>query len=161
MGRATLYNFIDTVVQHCMKYIVSYRVAADICHWCDLDWLQTLVIAIGNQNLLQKYTVNAQIWKSRNLSGPSRDHNGTTHGSIRTPQAPGFLESFTIGLKNPVLKYRYEKYLKEDCWIQQNQQLSVQYFSILFCFQDIFEHNSSNKVFYEKYLKEDCWIHLE
>ena len=30
-----MYNFIDTVVQHCMKYIVSYRVAADVI---DVTW---------------------------------------------------------------------------------------------------------------------------
>ena len=69
-------------------------------------WLKR--VAIGD-TFLQKYTMNA-LWKSRNLSGPSRDHNGTTNGSSRTPQVPAVLESVPKGMPNWVSIYVDDNY---------------------------------------------------
>ena len=73
-----------------MKYIVSYRVAADICHWCDLDWLQTLLHchwqpAIFQDNKLSKHNfektkVNALIGNNYQLiHGSSVARQGISH----------------------------------------------------------------------------------
>ena len=78
-----------------MKYIVSYPVAADICHWCDLDWLQTLVIAtgiaIGNRPLFKNKGIKCQNFKKAKVSWPigkprQKNHDGSAAHWGRTSE---------------------------------------------------------------------------
>ena len=93
-----------------MKYIVSYRVAADVCHWCDLDWLQTLVIAIGiaigNGPLFKNKGIKCQNFKKiKALASIGKPRQKNQDGSAAHR---GITAEKTVynELKLAVLKYR-------------------------------------------------------